>query len=147
MVAQTPEEADLLLLKFYEYKAGEADARHTLLLLDEVQNFSWDSKSPLVSKILRQGRKYGIVGVFSTQFLNADNGRNIAAALRQISTQFVFRPSDEIAAAKLLGYSSKEHGIRNVLEMLDTGEAVAKGHISTDICTLNYPIKFFVDRS
>lgn len=147
VMAQSQEEAEQLLLGFYEYKSGQADARHTLLLLDEVQNFSWDGKSPLVSKILRQGRKYGIVGVFSTQYLNADSGKNIAAALKQISTQFVFRPSDEIAAVKLLVGSSGDQGLRNVLEMLDTGEAVAKGHISTDICALNYPVKFIADNA
>jgi len=144
VVAQTSEQADRLLSDFFDYKSKQAEIRHTLLLLDETQNFSWSGNSPLVSKILRQGRKYGIVGVFSTQYLNADNGKNIASALKQIPTQFVFRPSDEIAAAKLLGYSSKDTDVRSVLELLDTGEVLAKGHLSTDVCSLGYPVKFSV---
>lgn len=145
VMAQTSEQADRLLSDFFDYKSKQAEIRHTLLLLDETQIFSWDGKSPMVSKILRQGRKYGIIGVFSTQFLNADNGKNISAALKQITTQFVFRPSDEIAAAKLLGYSSKDIDVRSVLELLDTGEAMAKGNISSDKCALDYPVKFSVN--
>ncbi len=144
VTAQTLEQAEKLLSDFFDYKSKQAEIRHTLLLLDETQNFSWDGKSPLVSKILRQGRKYGIVGVFSTQYLNADNGKNISAALKQITTQFVFRPSDEVAAAKLLGYSSKDTNVRSVLELLDTGEVLAKGNISSDICPLGYPVKIKV---
>lgn len=146
VIAQTPEEADALLLEFFNYKAKQNGTRYTLLLLDEVQDFSWDSKSPLVSKILRQGRKFGIVGIFSTQYLNADNGKNIASALKQIGTHFVFRPSDDIAALKQLGYKSSDNEARDVLNILDTGEVLAKGNISTGICPLDYPVKFIVNQ-
>ncbi|MCH5195625.1 MAG: hypothetical protein J1F28_02855 [Oscillospiraceae bacterium] len=147
VVVHTREEADRLLLDFFNYKAKQAEVRYTILLLDEVQEFSWDGKSPLVSKILRQGRKYGIVGILSTQYLTADNGKNIASALKQIETHFVFRPSDALASAKQLGYTSdKDFRIRNVLEMLDAGKVMAKGHISTEICALNYPVRFTVNK-
>lgn len=146
VIAQTPEEADKLLCDFFDYKAEHKDEKwYTLLLLDEVQDFSWDSKSPLVSKILRQGRKYGIAGVFSTQYLSADNGKNIASALKQIETYFVFKPSDDIAALKRLGYKSSNDEARDVLKFLGTGEALARGNISTDICSLDYPVKFTVN--
>lgn len=146
VIAQTPEEADALLLEFFNYKAKQNETHYTLLLLDEVQDFSWDSKLPLVSKILRQGRKFGIAGVFSTQYLNADNGKNIASALKQIGTHFVFRPSDDIAALKQLGYKSSDDEARDMLNFLDTGEVLAKGNISTDICPLDYPVKFVVNQ-
>lgn len=147
VIAKTPEEADKLLGDFFDYKAAhKTENRYTLLLLDEVQDFSWDSKSPLVAKILRQGRKFGIAGVFSTQYLNADNGKNIASALKQIGTHFVFQPSDDIAALKQLGYKSSDDEARDVLNFLNTGEALASGNISTDECPLDYPVKFTVNQ-
>lgn len=147
IIAPTPEEADKLLGDFFDYKAAhKIEKRYTLLLLDEVQDFSWNSKSPLVSKILRQGRKFGIVGIFSTQYLNADNGKNIASALKQIGTHFVFRPSDDIAALKQLGCKSSDDKAREALKLLDRGEALASGNISMDICPLDYPVKFTVNQ-
>lgn len=146
VITQTPEEADNLLGDFFDYKEAHKDEmRYTLLLLDEVQDFSWEGNSPLVSKILRQGRRFGIVGVFSTQYLNADSGKNIASALKQIGTHFVFRPSDDIAALKQLGYKSSDAEVRDVLNSLDTGEALTSGNISTDICPLDYTVKFTVN--
>lgn len=145
VIAESPEEADKLLLDFFNYKAKQSETQYTLLLLDEVQDFSWDSRSPLVAKILRQGRKFGIVGIFSTQYLNADNGKNIASALKQIGTHFVFRPSDNIAALKQLDYKSSDTEARDVLNTLDTGEALARGNISTDICPVDYNIKISVN--
>ncbi|MDE7360749.1 MAG: ATP-binding protein [Oscillospiraceae bacterium] len=147
VIAQMPVDADKILSDFFDYKAAHKDEkRYTLLLLDEVQDFSWDGKSPLVKKILRQGRKFGIVGVFSTQYLNADSGKNIASALKQIGTHFVFRPSDDIAALKQLGYKSSDSNARDVLISLETGEALASGNISTDICPLDYTVKFTVNQ-
>lgn len=146
VIAQSSKEADALLLEFFNYKAKQNETHYTLLLLDEVQDFSWDGKLPLVSKILRQGRKFGIVGVFSTQYLNANNGKNIASALEQIGTHFVFRPSGDIATLNQLGYQSSDDKVRDALKFLDTGEALASGNISTDICPLDYPVKFTVNQ-
>ncbi len=145
VIAETPEDADKLLLEFFNYKAAQSEERTTLLLIDEVHELSWDGKSPLVSRILRQGRKFGIAGVFSTQYLNADCGKNITSALKQIGTHFVFRPSDDIAALNQLGFKSGNDKAREILQFLDTGEALAKGNISTDICPLDYPVKITVD--
>lgn len=140
-----PEKADDLLEEFYNYKAKQSETRHTLLLLDEAQEFSWNGESPLVSKILRQGRKFGIVGVFSTQFLNSDNGKNISAALGQIKTRFVFKPSDTTAAMKYLDYQSSNEKARDALNFLDTGEVLAKGHLSAEKYLLDYTVKFTVN--
>lgn len=147
VIVQTPEETDKLLSAFFDYKVKHKDEkRYTILLFDEARGYSWDGKSALVSKIICQGRKFGIVGVFSSQYLNADNGKNIASALKQIGTHFVFRPSDDIAALKQLGYKSSDNEARDVLNFLDTGEVLAKGNISTGICPLDYPVKFIVNQ-
>lgn len=146
VIAQTPEETDKLLSAFFDYKVKHKDEkRYTILLFDEARGYSWNGKSALVSKIICQGRKFGIVGVFSSQYLNSDNGKNVASALKQIGTHFVFRPSDDIAALKQLGYKSSDDEVRNALNFLDTGEALASGNISTDICPLDYTVKFTVN--
>lgn len=147
VIAQTPEEADKLLGDFFDYKVKHKDKKqHTLLLLDEARAYSWDGKSALVSKIICQGRKFGIIGIFSTQYLDATNGKNIASVLKQIGTHFVFRPSDDIAALNQLGYKSSDVETRAVLNFLDTGEALASGNISVDEYPLDYPVKFSVNQ-
>lgn len=147
VIAQTPEEADKLLGDFFDYKVKhKSENRYTLLLLDEARVYSWDGNSALVSKIICQGRKFGIVGVFSTQYIDATNGKNITSALKQIGTHFVFKPSDGIAALKQLGYKSSDDEARDVMKFLGTGEALASGNISTDKCPLDYTVKFTVNR-
>lgn len=145
VIANSTDHADSLLSDFFDYKSKQPENSYTLLMLDEAQNFSWNGKSPMVSKILREGRKFGIVGIIATQFLNAENGKNIATVLKQIETHFAFQPSDEITAMKQLGYTSDNMEAREVLKFLDVGEVLAKGHLSTNKCALDYPVRIKVD--
>ncbi|MCM1167406.1 MAG: hypothetical protein NC299_16595 [Lachnospiraceae bacterium] len=56
----------------------------------------------------------------------------------------VFCSSNDVAMLKQLGYASSDAEARETLHLLDTGEALAKGNISTDMCPLDYPVKFTV---
>lgn len=65
----------------------------TLLVLDEVSDFSWKEKPP-IRELLRKGSKYGISGILSTQYLNLDNGANMDDALRQCASFCLFNEAD-----------------------------------------------------
>ena len=64
---------DSALAEFYTHKVRLGDKTPCILILDECQDFSMNSKSPLV-KVLRQGAKQGIMAFLSTQYLSQDNG-------------------------------------------------------------------------
>lgn len=61
-----------------------------ILILDECQLISW-GKGSMSIKVLREGRKYGIAGWFSTQWLS---NKDAVAALGQAALQAHFRPDN-----------------------------------------------------
>ncbi len=134
--------ADELLREFYDFKVQQTHSGHdsyTLLVLDEAQELLWDPESALV-KILRQGRKYGIAGIISSQYLNSDNASNMNSALGQLNTNFVFSPSDEQYALHFLKSDSRSIA-REELRRLGVGETIACGNIATKDYFIEYPVK------
>lgn len=84
---------ELILQNIWDIKSScqHSNERHTILVLDEAQNLSW-SENGMAVRILREGRKFGIAGWFSSQW--ADN-RTAISALGQAALQAHFRPDDE----------------------------------------------------
>ena len=82
---------ELLLGAVWAQRSSQSDwTRPLILLLDECQNLSWGEGSMAV-RILREGRKRGLAGWFSSQYITQ---KTAAAALGQAALQAYFRPDD-----------------------------------------------------
>lgn len=146
IIVKDKKTADELLRDFYDFKVRQTRSGHdsyTLLVLDEAQELLWDPESALVGEILRQGRECGIVGIISSQYLNSDNAPNMRSALGQMNTNFVFSPSEEQYALRLLQSESRSSA-REELRRLGVGEAIACGNIATNDHSIEYPVKIRV---
>lgn len=62
-----------------------------ILVLDECQGLSWGQDSMSI-RILREGRKFGIAGWFSSQWIS---NKEASSALSQAALQAHFRPDDQ----------------------------------------------------
>ena len=136
---------DSALAEFYTHKVGLSDKTPCILILDECQEFSMNSKSPLV-KVLRQGAKHGIMAFLSTQYLSQDNGSEAVKIQSLCQTKVVFRPVKTVEALKQLGSSAEDSKLRELLDSLGKGECLVMGSISTDKCYIDYPVKVTVPR-
>lgn len=82
---------ELILAAIWD--AWTADPRHDhplVLLLDECQNLNW-TEGGMAVRILREGRKFGIAGWFSSQWISS---KVAIPALAQAALQAHFRPDD-----------------------------------------------------
>ena len=134
---------DSALAEFYTHKVRLGDKTPCILILDECQEFSMNSKSPLV-KVLRQGAKQGIMAFLSTQYLSQDNGTDAVKMQSLCRTKVVFRPVKTVDALKQLGSSAEDSKLRELLDSLGKGECVVMGSISTEKCRIDYPVKVTV---
>lgn len=137
---------DLILEELFDYKNSiqSSSINTCTLILDEVQKFRLDGKAPLASKMLRQGRKFGISTIMATQYLSSDDAINIGKLLKQCNSFCSFRPAnctDTLKTMNLKGYDGAEYCLNN----LETGSAVVSGLFSTERCSIKYPVKLFVE--
>lgn len=72
-------------------RSGPRDTNPLVLLLDECQRLRFRAGDTTV-QILREGRKFGIWGWFSTQWIQ---NKEAAAALGQAALRIYFHPEDE----------------------------------------------------
>lgn len=84
---------DLLLQTIWNIRTAQCDRSlpPLLLVFDECQQLNW-GKYSLAMQILREGRKFGIGGWFSSQWVSS---KEAAAALGQAALQAHFRPDDQ----------------------------------------------------
>ena len=101
--------------------------RADLLLLDEFQNLSLSSNGAFCS-ILREGRRYDIALLLSTQFISNYKKEQIESLL-QAGNIFIFQPTptDLKFSAKIINAEDSEVWIK-ILKNLQKGEAILKGH-------------------
>lgn len=79
-----------------QWTSVEHSVNHPLILvMDECQNLAWGENSMAV-RILREGRKFGIGGWFSSQWIS---NKTAVAALGQAALRANFRPEDANIAA------------------------------------------------
>ena len=98
---------ELLLGAVWAQRISQSDWPCPLiLLLDECQNLSWGEGSMAV-RILREGRKYGLAGWFSSQYITQ---KTAAAALGQAALQAYFRPDDAKIPHLTKSFSQAEAG-------------------------------------
>ena len=139
------ESADNALAEFFANKVRLDDKTPCILILDECQEFSMNSKSPLM-KVLRQGAKHGIMAFLSTQYLSQGNGTDAVKMQSLCRTKVVFKPVKTVDSLKQLDASSADTELRELLDSLGRGECVVKGSISTDKCRIDYPVKINVPK-
>lgn len=77
-------------LNGHKFLEKPSERTHTLLILDEVNEFSWLENSP-IRELLRKGRNYDISVVLSTQYLNSNNAPNINDILKQCASFCFFK--------------------------------------------------------
>lgn len=116
---------ELILYGIWCQRTTKHECDHPLIiLLDEAQHLNWhDSGMPVC--ILREGRKYGVGGWFSTQWFDNRNP-DALHALGQAALQVNFRPDDHniLPLAKVLGRGEKSQTIRyqRALSSLQRGQ-------------------------
>ena len=108
----------------------------TLLVLDEVSEFSWDEKTP-IRELLRKGSKYGISALLSTQYLNSKNGANMNDALKQCSSFCFFEDAD------IPAHLSKKHPeLNDCVQDLNKYESILIGNFTVDNVPIKNPLRF-----
>lgn len=93
-------------------RGGPRDASPLVLLLDECQRLRFRSGDTTV-RILREGRKFGIWGWFSTQWMH---NKEAAAALGQAALRVYFRPEDENLHKVAIAFS---HGVKDKVSLYE----------------------------
>jgi len=131
---------DRALSSFYDYKSSQKRITPCVLIIDECQEYDLSQNSVIVKKLLRQGRKYGIIVCLVSQYLTAGDARNIDKALRQCETKIVFQPEDDAETAKFLSWRTSDHDKRDALRDVGKYACAACGNISTSRCMLDYPV-------
>lgn len=138
--------AELLLSNFWHYKILTRDEseEELVFVLDECQNFSFREGS-ICWQFLREGRKYGISLLLSTQTL-ANFPPDVRATLDQAATKLIFQPavSDVRHCLKQL-CTDKPLFWEKLMKTLSVGTAITYGCLAvgqTDMATtqIRYPI-------
>ena len=124
--------AENILLQFYTHVAKKGTKNPTLLFIDEVQTIDCTQAGVLSKLILRQGRKFGILTFLASQYLTAEDARNVAKALQQCATKIAFAPGREASVATMLGVAISDKEARRKLEDMERYSFAAKGALATD---------------
>lgn len=125
---------EFTLWDLYQYATRTGSERKPLpIILDEVQNLSFSHNSP-TSKILREGRKFGISGIFATQDIEAIKGDD-STSIFNVAEQVHFLPPDSqiqsIAKWISIDNDSKKKN-ESLLKKLHKGEALIYGPVSAN---------------
>lgn len=112
-----------------------------LLIIDEAQNFNLRQDAPLVSKILRQGAKLGIICLLSTQYLNSGNASHISNAIAQCGNRISFTPGNNIKSLHPFGITADNKEARRIVTEMEPHSFIVQGsQIATDRCFIDYPL-------
>lgn len=108
-----------------------AHAVYDLILADEFQHLSMNQNGAL-SKILREGRKYNVALILSSQFIgNYDMAEK--ETILQAGNIFLFKPAaqDRRAFADIIGGNKPQIWL-SILDKLQIGEAVLAGNYTVN---------------
>ncbi|MBS6022526.1 MAG: ATP-binding protein [Paeniclostridium sordellii] len=123
---------DLILWDIWNYcvKYGN-ESRPLPIVLDEAQNLSHKSDSPS-GKILTEGRKFGIAGIYATQFLKGALNDDEIQRLQQSGQKLYFGPPENsiMEIAKSIDINAQEaKEWAEKLKKLKKGECVTCGNM------------------
>lgn len=130
---------ELFLSLLFRIKRHTEDTFVYDLFLDECQNFNLKPNSG-ISQLLREGRKFGINMVLSTQSLGIFNKETLPM-LSQAATKLYFKPAvkDITKVAKQLSYENWEKW-QAKLKILNVGECIADGNLDISGTTVGHPL-------
>lgn len=120
---------EFMLWDLFQYASKSGTEKIPLpIVLDEIQNLNFSANSPAV-KILREGRKFGLSGIFATQSLDSMKGTD-SEAIYNAAQQVHFLPPDSQVknignSMASISISAKE--IESELKSLHKGEAIING--------------------
>ena len=110
-----------------ETQRKQAEKRCDVMIFDEFQKISVKPDSSL-SQILREGRKYDIAAILSSQFISAYTQEEIST-LMQAGNVLIFKPTENDIRFSAKVIAPQEPQIwQKVLSNLKVGQAVLKGH-------------------
>ncbi len=132
--------AEDILLQLYTIKTKSETIDSTLLIVDEVQTVDCSQTGALTKLILRQGRKFGILAILASQYLTAEDARNVDKALKQCATKIAFAPGREASVASMLGVSATDKEARRRLEDIERYSFAARGMLATDKGYIRTPV-------
>lgn len=116
--------AELLWKEIRGSRRGEQQT--DVILFDEFQNMSVCEGSA-ISAFLREGRKFGVSVILSSQYIS-NYKKNEIETLLQVGNLVIFRPTDnDIKFTAELIMRTKQKEWRQLLNDLEVGEAVLKG--------------------
>lgn len=102
------------------------DAPPVYLIIDELHRLKLTETSN-ISRLLREGRKYNLHGIFSTQWIRT---RTEASMLEQAAAQIFFRIGDREAASMVRQFSMKDKRMleryRTLLSSMPRGQFLLK---------------------
>lgn len=120
---------EFMLWDLFQYAAKSGtEAKPLPIVLDEIQNLNFNANSPTV-KILREGRKFGLSGIFATQSLDSMKGTD-SEAIYNATQQVHFLPPDTQVKSISKSLTSSVVGMKDIesqLKSLHKGEAIVNG--------------------
>ncbi len=122
---------ELLLWDLWNYAQSNGKENEPfVVVLDEAQNLNHKITSPS-GKILTEGRKFGISGWYSTQFMKGQLAEDEIQCLQQASQKLYFAPPENsvIDVAKSIDISSGYKEWAEKLKTLKKGECVTCGNM------------------
>lgn len=132
---------EFLLWDLFQYATRKGEEGKPLpIILDEVQNLDFTGNSPAV-KVLREGRKFGVSGIFATQSLDSIKG-NDAEAIYNAAEQLHFLPPESQVTSIARSLTSNQLERKDVeldLKSLLKGEALVYGPVRIDGNNLSEP--------
>lgn len=115
---------DMLLASLFYAQKHQSEYRQLSIFIDEIQNQNLSDGS-IISKIMREGRKYAIDLNFATQNISNVSETRI---LRQASFNICFKPeiTSRNALATMLGFKKKDIW---KIDNMSTGECFIQGSV------------------
>ena len=117
------ERIDDIVRELYNYKLKHSD-KHCIVILDEFQDMNMEEKAPIISLLMKKGRKLNISVVLATQFITAGIAQNIHSAVNLCPQKISFSPANKNNTITRMGLAEDE---RTLLSDLGVGECIAKG--------------------
>jgi DNA phosphorothioation-dependent restriction protein DptH len=114
----------------YAQSSGGDESQPLPVFLDEVQNLSFDQDSPAV-KILREGRKFGISGIFATQSIASIKGSDKDSVWNAALQMHFLPPEDQVVmlSKSISADKVEREQIEQRLRNLQKGHALLRGPV------------------
>lgn len=114
---------DMLIASLFQAHLHQSEYNPLCMFIDEIQNQNL-SKGSVISRIIREGRKYLISLNYATQYIS---GTEISKLLSQASLNVCFRPEINSlkSVAEMLGFSKKDVW---KLNNMNVGECFIQGN-------------------